>query len=254
MPNHVHLLAEVNSCPLGSFMKMIQQKYTQYFNSKYGTYGHVFQGRYKALLVKAEAYFLKLVCYIHQNPLRAGLESTFGTYSWTGHNEIKKRKPYIVDIPRLFDFLDSDHAIAKRQYFTMVGDVVTLDNADSLYIREPEKKTELPPGNSVSGFDINDLLIIVSESLRVSPYDIQRGLKSRNIVRARNLFIYLARHYLKIPGNKVAAFLAVSPEHIARTYQAHLLEQTADIKILLGMIEGRLYTNRNTSIRSISQT
>jgi REP element-mobilizing transposase RayT len=50
MPNHVHLLVECGKTPLGKFMQGLQQTYTQYFNRKHKKVGHLFQGRYKAIL------------------------------------------------------------------------------------------------------------------------------------------------------------------------------------------------------------
>jgi hypothetical protein len=50
-------------------MKLVQQRYTQYFNKKYGAVGHVFQGRYKAFLVNKDNYLKQLILYIHHNPL-----------------------------------------------------------------------------------------------------------------------------------------------------------------------------------------
>jgi putative transposase len=68
MPNHVHLLLECGKTPLGKFMQGLQQSYTQYYNRKYKKVGHLFQGRYKAILCQKDAYLLELIRYIHLNP------------------------------------------------------------------------------------------------------------------------------------------------------------------------------------------
>jgi REP element-mobilizing transposase RayT len=73
MPNHVHLLARTGDVPLAKFMQGLQQSYTQWFNRLHGKVGHVFQGRYRAIVCDSEAYLLTLVRYIHLNPVRAGL-------------------------------------------------------------------------------------------------------------------------------------------------------------------------------------
>ncbi|MDH4163923.1 MAG: transposase [Nitrospirota bacterium] len=71
MNNHVHLLVETQDVPLSKVMQGVNQTYTMYFNRKYRTVGHLFQGRYKAILCDRDAYLLGLVKYIHENPLRA---------------------------------------------------------------------------------------------------------------------------------------------------------------------------------------
>ena len=85
MPNHVHLLARTGDAPLAKFMQGLQQSYTQRFNRVHGKVGHVFQGRYRAIVCDSDAYLLALVRYIHLNPVRAGLARDPGTYLYSGH-------------------------------------------------------------------------------------------------------------------------------------------------------------------------
>jgi REP element-mobilizing transposase RayT len=85
MPNHVHLLVESGSTPLAKFMQGLQQSYTQYFNRRYRKVGHLFQGRYKAIICDRDKYLLALVRYIHLNPVRAGLSKRPERYGYSGH-------------------------------------------------------------------------------------------------------------------------------------------------------------------------
>ena len=85
MPNHVHLLVETSSTPLSKFMQGLQQSYTQYFNRRYRKVGHLFQGRYKAIICDKDKYLLALVRYIHLNPVRAGLVKRPDRYVHSGH-------------------------------------------------------------------------------------------------------------------------------------------------------------------------
>jgi REP element-mobilizing transposase RayT len=93
MPNHIHLLVEQGSSyPLSRFMQRLQTAYTSYFNRKYKKIGHLFQGRYKAILVEKGEYLLELVRYIHLNPIRAHLEERLGQYRWTSHGQYLGRE------------------------------------------------------------------------------------------------------------------------------------------------------------------
>ena len=91
MPNHVHLLLESGSEPLSKFMQGLQQSYTQYFNRSYRKVGHLFQGRYKAIICDKDKYLLALPRYIHLNPVRAGLAKRPEGYVYPGH------RSYLID-------------------------------------------------------------------------------------------------------------------------------------------------------------
>jgi len=73
MSTHVHLLIETGQVPLSKILQGINQRFTMYFNWRHGTVGHLFQGRYKAILCDKDAYLLGLIKYLHCNPVRAGM-------------------------------------------------------------------------------------------------------------------------------------------------------------------------------------
>ena len=85
MPNHLHLVLRTADARLARFMQSLQQSYTQRFNRRHGQVGHVFQGRYKALVCATDEYLLTLVRYVHLNPVRAGLVAHAEDYSYSGH-------------------------------------------------------------------------------------------------------------------------------------------------------------------------
>jgi REP element-mobilizing transposase RayT len=84
MPNHVHLLVESSEQPLAKFMQGLQQSYSQYFNKRHGKSGHVFEGRYKAIICQKDPYLLELIRYIHLNPVRAGIVKSPERYRYSG--------------------------------------------------------------------------------------------------------------------------------------------------------------------------
>jgi REP element-mobilizing transposase RayT/transposase-like protein len=86
MPNHVHLLVETGATPLAKFMQGVQQSYTQYFNRRYRKVGHLFQGRYKAIICERDKYLQALIRYIHLNPVRAKLVTRPERYAYSGHH------------------------------------------------------------------------------------------------------------------------------------------------------------------------
>ncbi len=83
MDNHYHLILET---PRGNLLKVmhgLNGGYTGYFNRKYGRSGHLFQGRYKGILVEKEAYLLELSRYVHLNPVRARIVNDPSEYPWS---------------------------------------------------------------------------------------------------------------------------------------------------------------------------
>jgi REP element-mobilizing transposase RayT len=106
MSNHVHLLVETDSQPLSRFMQGLQQSYTQYFNRKHGKVGHLFQGRYKAIVCEKDEYLLTLVRYIHLNPIRAKLVHKVDDYPYSGHREYSgARVSDVLEPRRILDML-----------------------------------------------------------------------------------------------------------------------------------------------------
>lgn len=86
MPNHVHLLIKTEE-PIGDIIRRISVGYAQYHNIKNGRTGHLFQNRFKSEVVETDKYFLTVLRYIHQNPLKARMVQDIGQYKWSSYNE-----------------------------------------------------------------------------------------------------------------------------------------------------------------------
>lgn len=92
MTNHAHILLKSGPPGLSNFMSKLLTGYASGFNRRHQRHGHLFQNRYKSIVCEEEPYFIRLVIrlvsYIHLNPLRAGLVRTIeelGGYAWCGH-------------------------------------------------------------------------------------------------------------------------------------------------------------------------
>ena len=85
MTTHVHLEIQVGDIPLSRIMQNVSLRYTQWFNWRHKKTGHVFQGRYKAVMVDADAYLLELAAYIHLNPVRAHIADLPENHRWSSH-------------------------------------------------------------------------------------------------------------------------------------------------------------------------
>lgn len=85
MDNHYHLLIETPEANLAAGMRTLNGGYTQAYNRRHGRVGHLFQGRYKAILVDREAYLLELSRYVVLNPVRAGMVDDPTDYPWSSY-------------------------------------------------------------------------------------------------------------------------------------------------------------------------
>ncbi len=83
MTNHIHLIIQVGALPLSKIVQNISFRYTKYINKEKNRIGHLFQGRYKAIMIDADCYMLELVGYIHNNPVRAGMVKNAVEYKWS---------------------------------------------------------------------------------------------------------------------------------------------------------------------------
>jgi len=118
MGNHIHLLIKAaTSGDLGQIFKRIGVRYAYWYNSKYKRIGHLFQDRYKSEPVETDEYFLSVLRYIHQNPVRAGISISVASYAWSSYGEYIEGSKIVdtqlaLDILVLNDFADF-HMIAE---------------------------------------------------------------------------------------------------------------------------------------------
>lgn len=85
MSNHVHLAIQVGDVTLSRILQNLSFRYTRWVNRRQNRSGHLFQGRYKAVLVDADVYLQELTRYIHVNPVRAEMVKEPEDYPWSGH-------------------------------------------------------------------------------------------------------------------------------------------------------------------------
>jgi len=118
MGNHVHLLIKEGKEILSNTMKRIGASYVHWYNWQYNRKGHLFQDRYKSEAVEDDAYFLTVLRYIHQNPLKAGLTDHVDSYKWSSYKEYtSKTKRVNVDFALSLFAKEKDKAIEKFKRF-----------------------------------------------------------------------------------------------------------------------------------------
>ena len=122
MTNHLHLVIQSEDVPLSRIMQNFSLRYTKWINYTQARTGHLFQGRYKALLLDADSYLMELVRYIHLNPVRAGMTNSPDDYPWSGHHAYlgKELLPWLTT-DRLLLMFSTDVRKAREGYAHFVA-------------------------------------------------------------------------------------------------------------------------------------
>jgi putative transposase len=123
MPNHYHLLINTADATLARGMRDLNGTYAQGFNRRHGRIGHLFQGRYKALLIEKGAYLLEVIRYIARNPVAAGLCAAPDEWLWSSHHAILglSAVPPCLAVDDLLRHFGRSRAAARRRYQNFVG-------------------------------------------------------------------------------------------------------------------------------------
>ncbi|MCG8333085.1 MAG: transposase, partial [Proteobacteria bacterium] len=122
MTNHVHMVIEVADIPLSKIIQNLSFRYTRWINKREKRTGHLFQGRYKAILLDTDNYLIELIRYIHSNPVRSGLVNSPIDYQWSGHNVyLGKRKCDWMSTDWVLQKFDRKKNQARKEYHRFVS-------------------------------------------------------------------------------------------------------------------------------------
>ncbi len=125
MGNHYHLVLETTDGNLAQGMRQLNSLYSQEFNRRHQLVGHVFQGRYKAILVQRSCYLLELSRYVVLNPVRAGIVEDPAEWTWSSFRAIIGDciAPGWLDVDWLLAQFGSERtgAIASYREFVLAG-------------------------------------------------------------------------------------------------------------------------------------
>lgn len=117
MTNHYHLIIETPRSNLHEIMHYINSSYTTYINRKRGRSGHLFQGRYKAILIDKDTYLVELSRYLHLNPVRAGMVARPEEYPHSSYRSyIRKEKEDIVHRDLILEMISQRHREGQKAY------------------------------------------------------------------------------------------------------------------------------------------
>jgi putative transposase len=215
MPNHVHLLLESSDRPLAKFMQGLQQSYSQYYNRKHHKTGHVFEGRYKAIICQKDEYLLELIRYIHLNPVRAGMVKSAEEHRYSGHHAyLHGKATETIDPSKVLAMLGG-----KAAYRRFVSDGLAEGHKEEYYAVEDQrflgdegfcgKLLNKEPGKAPAPHARRSLGSLVKELAKLLGTEVQ-ALRSPDrswpISKARTMIAYILVRRLGYALNDVAAY------------------------------------------------
>ena len=203
MDNHAHLLIEVADIPLSKIMQGIQQVFTQYYNRRNNTTGHVFEQRYKCLLCDKDAYLLSLIRYIHQNPIRSKLTESL-KYLWSSHREYIGI-PELADVNFPLSLFDTHKKKAIKKYLAF------MDGMETKEVKSMIKEETIEVAKNIGRLKIEKeaLIKIIEEVTKIDIEKIKGNSKSKRISDIRKLYINMLKKYTDITNKEIANLLKV---------------------------------------------
>ena len=237
MDNHYHLLLKTVEANLSRAMQWFGTTYTRKFNIANLMCGHLFQGRFKSILVQNDAYLMRLSCYIHRNPLRAGIVKRLADYPWSSYRyyAYKKKAPAWIKTDSILDsFSGTDCHKAYREEIQNYSDEkasILEDVKHGLIIGSQKfvadikarflgdsKDAELPQRNSL--FREVDPELILGKASKALDFDLKAARNkskiSPNEKDRRDLLIYLLWQIGRLSNSAIGEYFGLTYSAVSR--------------------------------------
>ena len=237
MNNHYHLLLRTPKANLSRSMQWLGTTYTRRFNLSHLQCGHLFQGRYKSILVENDAYLMQLSYYIHNNPLRAGIVKRLIDYRWSSypayaynrshpdwldkdlilsqiHGENKnqhyreKSQKYSDENRRLWEDIRHGFIYGSQKFVKKIKDCYMVSEPDPAI---PQQKSIIKDSDPVTfSIKASKLLQFDLESIKNSPRVSQSDKTKRDIL------LYLLWQEGKYTNKQIGAIMGLTQSAVSR--------------------------------------
>jgi putative transposase len=250
MSNHYHLVIETPRGNLSTLMHYLNSSYTNYINRKRNRSGHLFQGRYKAIVIDKDSYLLELSRYIHLNPVRAGISETPQAHTYSSYRSyISRDHEDIVHRDLLWAMISNDTRDAPGRYRTFVEEALGKDHKSPLkntyggailggkaFIRDVLGRfdAEILNRDDISGrrqlrapFGAGELINMVSHHIGMSVDELKEKRGD-----PRNMTIYLLKTYTDMNNRHIGElFGGLSYSAVAKVNERFIAKVKKDRKL-----------------------
>jgi REP-associated tyrosine transposase len=222
LSNHIHLLVETPQGNLSKMMQAFQTSYTLYSNRRHGRSGHVFEQRYKALLVDKDNYLLQVSRYIHRNPVEAKLVGRPQDYRWSSYGAYVNAKAVrglstslVLEqlrgkrreqIRNYREYVESDPGlgVSEEPPPTIKGVVIGDTEFAEEVLNRRRRRVVME-----RGYTLGEVEQAVCRVARIKREELGRAQRRPAVKRARELFMYLGRHHTGANLREIADRLGV---------------------------------------------
>ncbi len=239
MDNHYHLLLETPTPNLSLAVRHLNGVYTQSFNRRHQRVGHLFQGRFKAIIVEKEAYLLELCRYVVLNPARAGVAKEPGAYAWSSYQATAGLAvvPAWLTVDWLLEQFGGTRRTAQAKYWHFVTEGIRQPPApweqvvgqiylgDEAFIRHAQRASqrmadpEIPRRQRQPAWQSPEAVLqLVARSYGLAPADLVGP--TRRPSEARQMALYGLRRWAGEGLNAIARRMGISYSAVSRRVSA----------------------------------
>jgi len=221
MSKHYHFILRTNRANISRAMQWLGLTYTRRFNNRHYRSGHLFQGRFKSIVVENDAYVVELSCYVHRNPLRARMVKRLMDYKWSSYPVYaygrkgpewlktdsriayrEKVQPYAEEEKRLWEDFRHGFIVGTEQF---------VDKIKSKYTSK-RPHCEVPQQRGIVGRV--DVEVLLNSASRLLDFDLKRIREAGRLYgrekEGRDLLIYLLLERGVFTNEEIGRFFEVT--------------------------------------------
>lgn len=235
MANHFHLLVETLLPNISKIMHYIKGSYTTYYNIRHRRTGHLFQGRFRSIVVDKDAYFLELTRYIHLNPVYSGIVQDPAAYRWSSYGGYLGGNDKYIDKDEIKQYL----GMTGKQYqrFVLEGIKKQKDPLKKVYagfllgsvgfIKGKLQNLEI----QITGDDVaykrmlrddvevaEDIIGVVTKHYRITIEAIRDS--TERPMYAKHVLVYLLRRFTGLSNRKIGEYVGMQPSAVSKAGRA----------------------------------
>ncbi len=250
MENHYHLGLETPKANLSQIMHFVNSAYSIYLNTKHERCGHIFQGRFKAILVQTGLYARTLTKYIHANPVRKGIVAKPEDFEWSSCRVYfgLRQAPAWLSTKTIMACFEGNASALRKEHEDYLASPEDLSFREQLrsaasvgILGDDDFVDKLRRSFLKEALEANDDELGGLRRLRIRPElgriadEIHRELGDKNKL-ARKCAIYFARHYAGYKLKEIGEFYGIGPAAVSIAF--HAIESTvAANEVLKGAFE-----------------
>ena len=255
MTNHYHLLIETAHPNLSRVMQYLNTAYTVFYNHRHKRSGHLFQGRYKSIVVEKDSYLLELTRYIHLNPVKAKMVKTPEKYLWSSFGEYTQNKKekfidkeqvekYFKMSPKEYQSFVLDGANEKKNIFknTRAGFLLGSDEFVEEKLRGLKGAVEGEYSYKVKILKRVEAHEIIKTVARYYGVEVDEVCKSKNKpLLAKRISVYLCKRLSFLTNGQIGDIFGLSYSAVSKVAKGveRLIEEKNDIKKDIDILNSR---------------